>query len=138
MIRFGLCAGRITPVLHDPGDAPEPGSLLARISQTPVQPLQVGREVRLATPAIRKALAERDKGCIVPDCLVPTNSCQAHHVTGWAVGGVTDLDNLALLCTSHHLAVEHGTYEIRRAPSAQAPPRGTRPSGVWWITPRRC
>ncbi|AFV89648.1 HNH endonuclease [Acidipropionibacterium acidipropionici ATCC 4875] len=43
--------------------------------------LDLGREHRLVTPQIRKALALRDTGCIFPGCQVPAQACQAHHVT---------------------------------------------------------
>ena len=50
-------------------------------------PLAVGRTARTATPAQRRALAARDKGCIIPGCGIPAEACQTHHVTDWAAGG---------------------------------------------------
>jgi hypothetical protein len=64
--------------------------------------LDLGRSVRLATPAQRRALLARDGGCVIPGCLVPAASCDAHHVVFWTDQGPTDLDNLALLCSRHH------------------------------------
>jgi len=37
-----------------------------------------------------------------------------HHVKHWAHGGPTDLDNLALLCSTHHRAVHEGGYSFRK------------------------
>jgi hypothetical protein len=43
-------------------------------------PLDVGREQRLAGPALRTALAHRDKGCAHPGCDRPPRHCHAHHI----------------------------------------------------------
>ena len=53
----------------------------------PREPIAVGRTHRTATPAQRRALAARDRGCIIPGCAVPAEVCQAHHLTGWAKAG---------------------------------------------------
>ncbi len=74
--------------------------------------LALGREVRLASRAQRRALAARDRGCIVPGCGAPPDACDAHHVQHWADGGPTDLGNLALLCGSHHTAVHAGVWSV--------------------------
>lgn len=74
--------------------------------------LNLGRTVRLATAAQRRALAARDKGCIIPGCTRPANQTDAHHVNGWATGALTDIAELALLCGPHHNAVHAGTYQI--------------------------
>ncbi len=75
-------------------------------------PLAVGRTARTATPAQRRALAARDKGCIIPGCAIPAEACQTHHVQDWAQGGTTDLPNLALLCWAHHRQVDLGMWTI--------------------------
>ena len=75
-------------------------------------PLAVGRSARTATPAQRRALAARDKGCIIPGCGIPAEACQTHHVQDWAAGGDTDLPNLALLCWAHHRQVDLGMWTI--------------------------
>ena len=65
-------------------------------------PLDLGRSVRLATPAQRRALAVRDGGCVFPGCGAPPSWCDAHHVVPYEQLGPTDLANLALLCRRHH------------------------------------
>ena len=40
--------------------------------------------------------------------------CDAHHLTHWAHGGATRLDNLVHLCRWHHRAVHEGGYRIER------------------------
>ncbi len=62
----------------------------------------MGRLTRLFTPAQRKALWHRDKGCAFPGCTTPPQWCEAHHVLHWIHGGLTDLRNAALLCPRHH------------------------------------
>ncbi|MCG6567830.1 HNH endonuclease signature motif containing protein [Tessaracoccus sp. ZS01] len=72
--------------------------------------LDVGQAQRLVTPAMRRALTIRDKGCIFPGCCKPDASCEAHHVIPWWAGGATSLRNLALLCPFHHSQVEPDRY----------------------------
>jgi hypothetical protein len=75
--------------------------------------LDVGRKTRTIPPAIRRALASRNRDCRFPGC--DTSQCDAHHIRHWADGGATRLDNLVLLCRRHHRAVhEEGfTVELR-------------------------
>ena len=75
--------------------------------------LDVGRRTRTIPPAIRRALASRNRRCRFPGCDSP--HCDAHHVRHWADGGATRLDNLVLVCRRHHRAVhEEGfTVELR-------------------------
>ncbi len=65
-------------------------------------PLDMGRRVRLATPAQRTALAVRDGGCTFPGCDAPGRWCDAHHMPDWNDGGTTDVAGMALLCRHHH------------------------------------
>jgi len=74
--------------------------------------LMLGREVRYANRAIRRALAVRDRGCAAPGCSAPVNQCDAHHVTWWEYEGVSNVDAMALLCRHHHRMVHAGTLEI--------------------------
>jgi len=70
------------------------------------QPLDVGRQQRLFSGALRQALAVRDGGCTFPGCDCPPRDCDAHHIIPWPKGGRTALDNGALLCRFHHQQVE--------------------------------
>ena len=65
-------------------------------------PLFLGRARRLASTAQRYALVVRDRGCVIPGCTVQPDRCEAHHLTDFARGGRTDIDNLTLLCPYHH------------------------------------
>jgi len=118
--RFALCCATITPAHHH--SAPEPGSLLARFGAGPLRPLQLGRDVRLATAAQRKALRLRDRGCAAPGCRIASGYTQPHHITPWSLGGATDLSNMISLCWAHHRQVEHGHWDIRPAPPGSPRP----------------
>jgi len=76
------------------------------------EPLDVGREHRFVTPAIRRALIARDRGCVIPGCDAPPGHCDAHHLTHWVDGGATAVDTLALFCKPHHRAIHKGTWTV--------------------------
>jgi hypothetical protein len=65
-------------------------------------PLDVGRRYRTETPAIRRALTVRDRGCRWPGCGLPAVWCTAHHIRPWKRRGKTRLPNLVLFCFVHH------------------------------------
>ena len=51
----------------------------------------------------------KDRGCSRPGCTVPGYQCQVHHVTDWAKGGLTDIDDLTLACgKDNRLVTENG------------------------------
>ena len=75
--------------------------------------LDVGREHRLVTPAIRAALTARDRGCAFPTCHTRPAVCEAHHILPWWADGRTDLSNLVLLCHHHHALVEPAKHALR-------------------------
>ena len=74
--------------------------------------LDVGRKTRSIPPAIRRALMARDPRCQFPGCTA--RRCDAHHLTPWAHGGGTSLDNLVNLCRWHHRLVHEGGYRLAR------------------------
>jgi hypothetical protein len=63
--------------------------------------LDVGRRTRTISPALRRALDVRDRGCRFPGCGL--RFTDAHHIVHWADGGDTGLDNTLLVCRKHHL-----------------------------------
>lgn len=73
--------------------------------------LDVGRRSRTIPPAMRRALAFRDRGCRFPSC---TNRLfvDGHHIHHWSQGGETRLDNLVMLCRRHHRAVHEGGFQV--------------------------
>ncbi len=84
---------------------------LCVFDDTSSRPLYFGRAKRLATPDQRLALHAGDRGCTYPGCPAPGYICETHHVTEWAHGGTTDIDNLTFVCPSHHRMI--GTTDHR-------------------------
>jgi hypothetical protein len=66
--------------------------------------LNQGRVRRDPTPVQRVEIDRRDKGCRFPGCTY-TEFTNVHHIRHWALGGLTDLNNLVTLCGRHHRAV---------------------------------
>jgi hypothetical protein len=81
-------------------------------------PLDVGRRTRTIPPALRRALWSRDRGCRFPSC-ANSHYVHAHHIDHWAHGGETSLDNLVLLCGTHHRLLHEGGIGVRRTTSGQ-------------------
>lgn len=75
--------------------------------------LCAGRARRLANRAQRRALAARDGGCSFPGCTRPASWCEVHHVVSWKHGGLTDIDNLVLVCGWHHREFERRGWLVR-------------------------
>lgn len=80
---------------------------------TDSMPLDVGRQHRLATAALRDALAQHDKGCAFPGCDRRPRYCHGHHIHSWLDGGETKLSNMCLLCEAHHVIVHRQGWHIR-------------------------
>lgn len=74
--------------------------------------LDYGRRERHFTAHQRRAIIARDRGCVAPGCSIPPGWCEAHHVTFWSNGGSTAIDNGALLCSHHHMALHHDQLDI--------------------------
>ena len=73
--------------------------------------LELFRARRTASPAQRIMLIARDGGCTKPCCTVGAYGSQVHHaVTGWADGGNTNVDEMALACGSDNRLVEDGGW----------------------------
>ena len=78
------------------------------------RPLSVGRKTRSIPPALRRALASRDRGCRFPGCS-NHRTVDAHHIEHWANGGATGLENLVELCRHHHRLLHEGGYTVTKA-----------------------
>jgi len=89
------------------------GSVVPVVENASGEPLNVGRKSRTVTTPIRRALWARDKGCGYPGC-THTRFVDAHHIKHWADGGETSVDNMVLLCSSHHKLVHEGGYDVQR------------------------
>jgi hypothetical protein len=73
--------------------------IYAAIQETDGAIMKFGRSKRFATPMQKLALALRDGGfCTKPGCEQPWYRCDADHVKEWDAGGLTDIEELRLLC----------------------------------------
>ena len=89
------------------------------------EPLDVARATRTIPTAIRRALVNRDKHCAFPGCDRPPRWADGHHITHWADGGDTALNNLVLLCGHHHDLIHHTGWTVHiehGRPRFTAPP----------------
>ncbi len=84
--------------------------IYAAIQDTDGAIMKFGRSRRFASPLQKLALALRDGGfCIKPGCEAPWYRCDADHVKEWDDGGLTDIDDLRLLCGSECHKHRHET-----------------------------
>lgn len=96
-------------------------------------PLYLGRKVRFATVAQRRALEVLYETCATDGCDIPATVCEIDHVRPYAAGGLTDIDALAPSCSFHnrYRADHPGRVTV-----------GRRPDGRWRFTMasrhRRC
>ena len=75
--------------------------------------LELGRQKRFATKNQTPALIARDKACTFPGCDHPPQWCERHHIKERQHGGATSIDNLTLLCRSHHHRFESRGWSCR-------------------------
>ena len=85
----------------------------------PSEPLDVGRQRRFHTKAMRTAMALRDQGCTAGGCDRPPALCQAHHDIPWGVGGDTNLATGRLLCQRHHTLAHDHRYQTKTTPNGK-------------------
>ena len=71
------------------------------------------RTRRLATQSQRRALRTMYNTCAIPDCTVPFDHCEPHHITPWEHNGTTNLNNLLPLCTQHHHKVHDHHWHLQ-------------------------
>ena len=72
---------------------------------------------RTVNRATRRYLTRRDQGCTHPLCRQRL-WLHAHHIHSWEHGGVTEPQNLTLLCPFHHRALHAGEFSIEGDPEA--------------------
>jgi hypothetical protein len=87
---------------------------LTRITGTGELQAEITRATRTTPPAMRRALATRDRGCVAETCDRPPQWTDAHHVQHWTRNGPTTMSNLILLCRPHHRMVHEEAFGLRR------------------------
>ncbi|HQV83067.1 MAG TPA: HNH endonuclease [Ornithinibacter sp.] len=105
--------------------------LIPHVLGTAGEDLDLGRVVRLFTRAQRRRLLRRDRGCTYPGCTAPAAWAKAHHVVHWVDGGLSDIDNAALLCQRHHTLVHQRRHVAHVLPAPDEHGRYV----VWDLTP---
>lgn len=78
------------------------------------RPLYLGRAKRIASADQRLVLHALERGCTFPGCSVSGDRCEVHHVTDWARGGRTDVDELTFGCQPHHELATSGGWTTRK------------------------
>jgi len=81
--------------------------------------LDFGRTARLAYPIQHRALRLRDKCCQAEDCDAPAAWTEAHHLKPWSAGGLTNLANMVLLCSSDHRRIHDPNHGYERLSSGR-------------------
>jgi Domain of unknown function (DUF222)/HNH endonuclease len=72
--------------------------------------IDLGRETRVVSPALRKAVTKRDRTCRFDGCDMPAAFTDVHHIWHWIRGGPTNRDNCCLLCRRHHTMIHKGGW----------------------------
>ncbi len=86
--------------------------LYACIRSTTRGILKFGRNRRLASALQQLALVVRDGKCVYEGCDAHWNRTQAHHANDFEFGGLTNLEELALLCKPHHSYLHQNKLRI--------------------------
>jgi hypothetical protein len=66
---------------------------------------------RTVSPKLMRQLRYRDRGCTFPGCGRRWH-LHAHHIKHWLWGGLTEPDNLILLCVFHHKLVHELGWRV--------------------------
>ena len=126
-------------VCEIPGVGPVPLAVARALLGDAVVDLVIARGVDVTTTAhlgrtvpaaLRRALAERDGGCVVPGCGATWTLEVDHWRLPFADGGEASLDNLVVLCRFHHHLRHYRGFTLAGGPGRWrfAPP-GHRPPG---------
>ncbi|WP_344052768.1 HNH endonuclease signature motif containing protein [Planotetraspora silvatica] len=77
-------------------------TLMRLVMDADGQVLDMGRAVRLATGAQRRAVFARYATCWIDGCPLPATMCQIDHADNWTDGGLTNLRLLGPACQFHN------------------------------------
>ncbi|TQS27923.1 HNH endonuclease signature motif containing protein [Microbispora sp. KK1-11] len=96
-----LATGQVLPVSSVHRLA-RTSTLVRLVMDAEGQVLDMGRKVRLATPAQRRAIFARYATCWIDGCPLPATMCQIDHADNWSTGGLTNLKLLGPACQFHN------------------------------------
>ncbi|WP_040569292.1 HNH endonuclease signature motif containing protein [Microbacterium yannicii] len=108
-----------------------------RVLTDPVTGIVLAVDRYEVSAAQRRFLNARDRHCRAPGCRKPARLCDHDHTHDHALGGKTELCNLACLCKRHH-TLKHATdWRVKQLPGGAL--EFTSPSGRTYLdspTPR--
>jgi hypothetical protein len=160
LLRGHVVAGETCSI---PGFGPVPVALARELIDDAILELVVTRGIDVTTvvsdsryvrKALRIALEERDKVCVVPGCNASDPLERDHWRVDYSKDGPTELDNLARICPWHHDLKTHRGYRLDGPPgqwrflspdevakeksdqAAEANPQSERPTGESRAGPR--
>uniref|UniRef100_UPI0010A7EEF6 HNH endonuclease signature motif containing protein n=1 Tax=Microbacterium hydrothermale TaxID=857427 RepID=UPI0010A7EEF6 len=87
-----------------------------RVITHPVTGAVLHTDTYQRTTAIDRHLRARDRHCRWPGCTVPAIRCEIDHTLDHALGGPTDIANLAALCQRHHTQKQFTRWTVRQLP----------------------
>lgn len=128
--RYPVTKRTVDRLICDTGYAPV-------VTNSNGSPLDLGRDVRLFTPAQRVVLATLQGGCVWNGCDKPPSMCEAHHIDHWAQHGKTNIRDGVLLCRYHHQQLHNHGWSIGRTtpPSSTGQHVEQRYEHDYWLTP---
>jgi hypothetical protein len=109
--------------------------VIHRVVRAGAAVLSYGRATRTVPIDLFRAVAVRDGGCRFPGCDRKIAWCDAHHVRHWRHLGLTELENLVLLCNRHHHLIHQTGWHLKLLPNADL--EVTHPDGTTRTTQPR-
>lgn len=91
-------------------------------------PVNAYRTARFANDTQRRMAFAEAQTCCWPDCNVPADDCQIHHIKPWSYGGDTNMSNLATLCQYHNRVNQDDASGRRRRGRIVRPDTGGPPA----------
>lgn len=85
-----------------------------RILTHPVTGVVLHVDTYQRSAAIDRHLRARDRHCRFPGCRQPAIRCEVDHTIDHALGGKTDVCNLAHLCQRHHSMKQFTAWRVRQ------------------------
>lgn len=85
-----------------------------RVLTHPVTGAVLAVDTYQRTAAIDRLLRARDQHCRFPGCRMPAVRCEVDHTLDHALGGATDVRNLAHLCQRHHSMKQFTSWRVRQ------------------------
>lgn len=92
--------------------------VIHRVVRAGTAVMSCGRATRTGPIDLFRAVAVRDRGCRFPGCDRKIAWCDAHHVHHWRHLGLTELENLVLLCNRHHHLIHQPGWHLKLLPNA--------------------